>query len=154
MWSGSRRRIDDPLPASFLRYRFRLYRLGGDLRLGPHDVDAAFEVRTIVDADAGLQILIPADSGGGGGGIGSIFGTLFSPKFLPMLAMMIIGALLAGLLSSAIGMRPTLLIGATLGFLFSSTWLLFSPLRQIRRLPTEPVVDQELIALPAVVADA
>ena len=40
-----------------------------------------------------------------------------------------LGAILAGLLSETIGMRYTLLIGAGLGFLFSSAWLLFSPLR-------------------------
>ncbi len=44
-----------------------------------------------------------------------------------------LGAILAGLLSETIGMRYTLLIGAGLGFLLSSVWLLFSPLRkQIR----------------------
>src|SRR3954463_16437269 len=32
---------------------FALHRSGGDLRLGPHDIDAALEVGAIVDADAG-----------------------------------------------------------------------------------------------------
>ncbi len=41
-----------------------------------------------------------------------------------------LGAILAGLLSETIGMRYTLLIGAGLGFLLSSVWLLFSPLRR------------------------
>jgi len=45
-----------------------------------------------------------------------------------------LGAILAGLLSETIGMRYTLLIGAGLGFLLSSAWLLFSPLR----LPRQP----------------
>lgn len=43
-----------------------------------------------------------------------------------------IGAILAGLLSSVIGIRPTLLTAAILSFLLSSTWLLFSPLRRLR----------------------
>ncbi len=42
-----------------------------------------------------------------------------------------LGAILAGLLSETIGMRYTLLIGAGLGFLLSSAWLLFSPLRRL-----------------------
>lgn len=42
-----------------------------------------------------------------------------------------LGAILAGLLGETIGMRYTLLIGAGLGFLLSSAWLLFSPLRQL-----------------------
>jgi MFS family permease len=44
-----------------------------------------------------------------------------------------LGAILAGLLSEAIGMRYTLLLGAGLGFLLSSAWLLFSPLRRLHQ---------------------
>jgi MFS family permease len=42
-----------------------------------------------------------------------------------------IGALIAGTLGSAIGMRPTLLIGV-LGIAASSAWLLASPVRRLR----------------------
>jgi len=48
-----------------------------------------------------------------------------------------LGAILAGLLSETIGMRYTLLIGAGLGFLLSSAWLLFSPLRRLHEPFTE-----------------
>src|SRR6266700_868280 len=44
-----------------------------------------------------------------------------------------LGAILAGLLSEAIGMRYTLLLGAGMGFLLSSAWLLFSPLRRLHQ---------------------
>jgi len=44
-----------------------------------------------------------------------------------------LGAILAGLLSEAIGMRFTLLLGAGMGFLLSSAWLLFSPLRRLHQ---------------------
>jgi MFS family permease len=43
-----------------------------------------------------------------------------------------IGALLAGLLGVVIGMRPTLLIAASLSWLISCMLLLFSPLRRLR----------------------
>ncbi len=42
-----------------------------------------------------------------------------------------IGAILAGLLSEYIGIRPTLLIGAS-GILLSTAWLFFSPIRRLR----------------------
>ena len=45
--------------------------------------------------------------------------------------MLSIGALLAGLLGGLIGMRLTLLIGASAGLLLSSIWLIFSPIRRL-----------------------
>src|SRR5438270_9318934 len=58
------------------------------------------------------------------------------------------GSVMGGALAHQIGLRPLMFAGAagaSVGFLF----MLFSPLREIRRLPTEPVVEQELMALPA-----
>ena len=43
-----------------------------------------------------------------------------------------IGALIAGVLSELIGIRSTLLIGAC-GILLSSAWIVFSPLRRLKR---------------------
>jgi polar amino acid transport system substrate-binding protein len=45
--------------------------------------------------DAGLQILIP-QQGGGGGGISQILSGIFSPDFLPVLAFIVGGTVLAG----------------------------------------------------------
>lgn len=44
--------------------------------------------------EAGLQILAPQESGGGG--TSSIIGALFNPRFLPILVLMVLGTLLAG----------------------------------------------------------
>jgi MFS family permease len=51
-----------------------------------------------------------------------------------------LGAVLGGTLGAAIGMRPTLWI-ATLGGLLGVLWLLFSPLRTMRRLPEQISTD-------------
>ena len=45
-----------------------------------------------------------------------------------------LGALTGGAVAQAIGVRQTLLIGA-LGFLLSTFWLVFSPVRRLRELP-------------------
>ena len=45
-----------------------------------------------------------------------------------------LGALTGGAVAQAIGVRRTLLIGA-LGFLLSTLWLVFSPVRGLRELP-------------------
>jgi hypothetical protein len=47
-------------------------------------------------------------------------------------------------------LRPTLFAGAA-GASSCFLFMLFSPLRHIRRLPDEPVVEDELKPLPAVV---
>jgi hypothetical protein len=44
------------------------------------------------------------------------------------------GALTGGAVAQSIGVRPTLFIGA-LGFLLSTFWLIFSPVRHLRELP-------------------
>ncbi|WP_412740823.1 MFS transporter [Krasilnikovia sp. MM14-A1259] len=58
-----------------------------------------------------------------------------------------LGAVLGGALGATIGIRPTLWI-ATVGALLGVLWVLFSPLRTMRRLPGDPVTaDHE--PLPA-----
>ena len=61
-----------------------------------------------------------------------------------------LGSLVGGGLAHWIGLRPTLFAGAA-GASFCFLFMLFSPLRHIRRLPDEPVVEDELMPLPAVV---
>ncbi len=46
-----------------------------------------------------------------------------------------LGSFCGGVLASVIGVRPTLTLGA-LGFLSSSLWLVFSPIRKLREHPT------------------
>jgi MFS family permease len=63
-----------------------------------------------------------------------------------------LGALVGGALSTQIGLRPTLFVGAagmTLSFLF----LYFSPLRKIDQLPEEPSTEELLVPPATVVAD-
>ncbi len=45
--------------------------------------------------EAGLQIMIP-EQGGGGGGVSNILSAMFSPDFLPVLVFVIVGTLVAG----------------------------------------------------------
>jgi hypothetical protein len=61
-----------------------------------------------------------------------------------------LGSLVGGGLARWIGLRPTLFAGAA-GASFCFLFMLFSPLRHIRRLPDEPVVEDELMPLTAVV---
>jgi predicted MFS family arabinose efflux permease len=49
-----------------------------------------------------------------------------------------VGSFCGGVLASVIGVRPTLTLGA-LGFLSSSLWLIFSPIRKLREYPTAAV---------------
>jgi len=46
--------------------------------------------------DAGLQILIPEQGGGGGGSLSRIVGAILNPDFLPVFAFMVLGTLVAG----------------------------------------------------------
>lgn len=48
-----------------------------------------------------------------------------------------IGALIAGGLGTAFGVVPTIWVGAILGF-FSASFVLFSPLRSMRKMPDQP----------------
>ena len=45
-----------------------------------------------------------------------------------------IGALAGGVLAEAIGIRTTLIVGS-IGFLLSTLWLVFSPVRHLKELP-------------------
>jgi len=51
-----------------------------------------------------------------------------------------VGSFCGGALASVIGVRPTLTLGA-LGFLSSSLWLIFSPIRKLREYPTAAVAS-------------
>jgi len=51
----------------------------------------------------------------------------------------VVGALLGGALGEAIGLRPTLVVGA-LGQVLPALWLIFSPVRSLRTHPA-PVKD-------------
>jgi MFS family permease len=53
-----------------------------------------------------------------------------------------IGSLLGGLLGDAIGLRPTLLVGA-LGSALAFPWVLLSPVRALREQPTPPEPPEE-----------
>lgn len=48
-----------------------------------------------------------------------------------------IGALIAGVLGTYLGVLPTIWIGTTLGF-FAAAFVLFSPLRTMRKMPDKP----------------
>lgn len=53
-----------------------------------------------------------------------------------------VGALAGGVLAEAVGVRHALLVGAS-GFLLSTLWLIFSPVRRLRELPQEspPIIS-------------
>jgi predicted MFS family arabinose efflux permease len=61
-------------------------------------------------------------------------GRVNSAMHLLFTGMLPIGAFAGGAIAEAIGIRPTMFIGA-LGFLLSTLWLIFSPLRTLRNLP-------------------
>ena len=54
-----------------------------------------------------------------------------------------VGSFCGGALASVIGVRPTLTLGA-LGFLSSSLWLVFSPVRKLREYPTAAVATWDI----------
>jgi hypothetical protein len=58
-----------------------------------------------------------------------------------------IGGFLAGVLSTAIGLRPALWVGA-IGGCFSFLWVLGGPVRKVRDIP-EPEADPMVTAAPA-----
>ena len=60
-----------------------------------------------------------------------LFGRATAARRIPMSGMQLAGALLAGLLGGAIGLRPTLLLGAV-GLFAAWLLLLFSPVREVR----------------------
>ena len=53
-----------------------------------------------------------------------------------------IGALIGGALGEAVGLRPTLFIGAA-GEMLGIIWLLFTPVWSLRNLPSGPEDDTE-----------
>ena len=57
-----------------------------------------------------------------------------------LLALLVPAGLLGGALGTWIGLRPTLVIGAT-GAGLSFLWILLSPQRHLREMP-EPLVDE------------
>jgi MFS family permease len=48
-----------------------------------------------------------------------------------------VASVIGGVLASAIGLRPTILVGAALSVL-SVPWLVFSPIQTLREIPTQP----------------
>jgi MFS family permease len=49
-----------------------------------------------------------------------------------------LAAILGGLIATAIGLRGTVLVGATIGLL-SLPWLIFTPIRSLREMPRSPI---------------
>lgn len=65
-----------------------------------------------------------------------------------------LGALLGGVLGSTVGLRATLFVGAA-GIFAAALWIVFSPVRGIRRLPSGTEAEGEAAAAePAVVGPA
>jgi MFS family permease len=52
-----------------------------------------------------------------------------------------LGALLGGVLGSALGLRPTLFVGA-IGVFASALWIVFSPIRGLREMPKAPAAAE------------
>ena len=63
-----------------------------------------------------------------------LLGRVNSAMHLLFHGILPVGALAGGMLAQSIGMRPTMFAGA-LGFLLSTLWLVFSPIRSLRELP-------------------
>jgi MFS family permease len=49
-----------------------------------------------------------------------------------------LAAILGGIIATAIGLRGTILVGAVIGLL-SLPWLIFTPIRKLRQMPTSPM---------------
>ncbi|HLK64902.1 MAG TPA: MFS transporter [Bryobacteraceae bacterium] len=63
-----------------------------------------------------------------------LLGRVNSAIYLLFRGLIPVGALLGGALGDAIGMRPTMFVGAS-GYLLSALFLIFSPIRHLRELP-------------------
>jgi predicted MFS family arabinose efflux permease len=63
-----------------------------------------------------------------------LLGRVNSAAHLMFRGVLPAGALAGGALAQAIGLRPAMLIGAS-GFLLSTLWLIFSPIRRLREPP-------------------
>ena len=63
-----------------------------------------------------------------------LLGRVNAAMHLLFSGIMPLGALAGGAIAQAIGVRTTMLLGA-LGFLLSTLWLVFSPVRRLRELP-------------------
>ena len=51
-----------------------------------------------------------------------------------------LGALLGGAIAERIGLRNAMFVGAA-GFLLSTLWLIFSPIRRLRELPPASIIS-------------
>ncbi|HXM45963.1 MAG TPA: MFS transporter [Bryobacteraceae bacterium] len=67
-----------------------------------------------------------------------VLGRVNSAAHLTFRGVLPVGALLGGALAEAIGLRAAMFVGAG-GFLLSTLWLVFSPVRQLRELPKAAV---------------
>jgi MFS family permease len=64
-----------------------------------------------------------------------VLGRVNSAAHMTFRGVLPVGALLGGALAEAIGMRGAMFVGAG-GFLLSTLWLIFSPIRRLRELPS------------------
>jgi predicted MFS family arabinose efflux permease len=64
-----------------------------------------------------------------------LLGRVNSAMHLLFRGLIPLGALAGGALAAVIGVRPTMFIGS-IGFLLSALWLVFSPIRRLRTLPS------------------
>ncbi|MGA2592187.1 MAG: MFS transporter [Bryobacteraceae bacterium] len=69
---------------------------------------------------------------------GHLLGRVNSAQHLMFRGVMPLGALAGGALAEAIGVRSAMFLGAS-GFLLSTLWLVFSPIRHMRELPASPM---------------
>ena len=67
-----------------------------------------------------------------------LLGRVNSAQHLMFRGVMPLGALAGGALAEAIGIRSAMFVGAS-GFLLSTLWLVFSPIRHMRELPASPM---------------
>ncbi len=58
-----------------------------------------------------------------------------------------LAAVLGGLIATAIGLRGTILVGAVIGLL-SLPWLIFTPIRRLREMPSSPIGAPEVVIPP------
>lgn len=63
-----------------------------------------------------------------------LLGRVNSAMHLLFRGVLPVGALAAGIIAEAIGIRLTMVLGA-IGYLLSTLWLIFSPIRRLRELP-------------------
>ena len=69
-----------------------------------------------------------------------LLGRVNSAAHLTFRGILPLGALLGGAIAERIGLRNAMFVGAA-GFLLSTLWLIFSPIRRLRELPPASIIS-------------